>query len=206
MPDPVPLPDTAPATVPSGTGSGAPPDLDKHRPQLLRFALLHLRDRTAAEDAVQETLLAALQAGGRFDGRSSVRTWLIGILKHKIADHLRSQVRERPLEREDEDRAAEEVEAMFGEDGHYAERPSDWHNPDQALQQRRFFDALERCMQALPVNTARAFMMREVLGMETGEICKELGISATNCWVLLHRARMALRACLENSWFSTRRT
>jgi RNA polymerase sigma-70 factor, ECF subfamily len=201
MPDPAPTP----ATGPDAARSSAAADLEKHRPQLLRFALLQLRDRTAAEDAVQETLLAALQPGARFDGRSSVRTWLIGILKHKIADHLRIQARERPLESAEEERAAEAVEAMFRDDGHYAERPSDWQDPDQALQQRRFFDALERCLQALPANTARAFMMREVLGMETGEICKELSISSTNCWVLLHRARLALRACLDNSWFSTPR-
>ena len=177
-------------------------ELQEHRPHLLRFALLQLRDTSAAEDAVQETLLAALQAP--FDGRSSVRTWLIGILKHKIVDHLRRQVREAPFA-DPAELSTADLEALFAEDGHYATQPGDWHDPDQALQQQRFFEALERCLQALPRTTSRAFMMREILGMDTAEICKELDVSATNCGVLLYRARMALRACIEKTWFSTAR-
>jgi RNA polymerase sigma-70 factor (ECF subfamily) len=165
--------------------------------------MLQLRDAASAEDAVQETLLAALQPGARFDGRSSMRTWLVGILKHKIIDHLRRQVREQPAE---EKPPADGLDSIFRPDGHYAEHPADWTDPDQALEQRRFFEALERCLQGLPRNGSRAFMMREVLGMETAEICKELCISATNCAVLLHRGRLALRACLEKSWFSNART
>ena len=177
-------------------------EFEKHRPQLLRFALLQLRDATAAEDAVQETLLAALQSADRFAGQSSVRTWLVGILKHKIVDHLRRQSREQPLE---DEAATDDVDGLFRPDGHYVDPPAEWAAPDKALEERRFFEALERCMQGLPRNTSRAFLMREVLDMETDEICKELGISATNCWVLLHRARMALRVCLEQTWFSAAR-
>jgi RNA polymerase sigma-70 factor (ECF subfamily) len=184
-------------------GSARALEFEKHRPQLLRFALLHLRDAAAAEDAVQETLLAALQSADRFAGQSSVRTWLVGILKHKIVDHLRRQARQQPL---DEESSADDVDGLFQPDGHYAEPPSEWAAPDKALEERRFFEALERCMQGLPRNTSRVFLMREVLGMETGEICKELGVSATNCWVLLYRARMALRVCLEKTWFSGAKT
>src|SRR5687768_3076087 len=92
-------------------------EFEKHRPQLLRFALLHLRDAAAAEDAVQETLLAALQSGGGFAGQSTVRTWLVGILKHKIVDHLRRQARQQPL---DEESSADDVDSLFQPDGHYA--------------------------------------------------------------------------------------
>jgi RNA polymerase sigma-70 factor, ECF subfamily len=176
----------------------APLELERHRSYLLRFALLQLRDHGAAEDAVQETLLAALQGSAGFGGRSAVRTWLVGILKHKIVDHLRRASRE-PLA---EEASTEDVDALFAEDGHYAERPSAWGSPERALEQRGFFDALERCMQALPANTARAFVLREVMGMGTDEICKELCVTPTHCWVLLYRARMALRACLEKGWFA----
>ena len=179
----------------------SPLEFERHRPQLVRFALLQLRDRGAAEDAVQETLLAAIQGAGRFAGQSSVRTWLIGILKHKIIDHLRKTGREQPLESSADESGTENLEAFFKDDGHFLEPPGEWDSPEKALEERRFFDALERCLQGLPKNAARAFMLREVMGLETGEICKELGISPSNCWVLLYRARMALRACLERSWF-----
>ncbi len=178
-----------------------PLELEPHRPYLLRFALLQLRDASAAEDAVQETLLAALQARESYAGRSAVRTWLVGILKHKVIDHLRRLRREPSLEDLAGEASSEDVDAMFEADGHYREAPSAWGSPEESLDQRLFFEALDRC-DALPPNSARAFVMREVMGLETREICKELAISETNCWVLLHRARMALRACLEKSWFA----
>jgi len=176
-------------------------EIEKHRPYLLRFATLQLRDHSAAEDAVQETLLAAIQGVQNFAGQSSIRTWLVGILKHKIIDHLRRQSREAPLQTDADEFSLEDLDGLFKSDGHYAEEPANWSSPDAALNEKRFFEALERCMQGLPDKSAKAFMMREVLGMETGEICKELRISSTNCWVLLYRARTALRLCLEKSWF-----
>ena len=175
-------------------------ELEQHRPYLLRFALLQLRDRSAAEDAVQETLLAAIQGASRFAGQSSVRTWLVGILKHKIVDSVRKTAREQPLERPDAD-VADGLDASFADDGHFAEPPQEWATPERAFEERRFFEALERCLQSLPRNTASAFTMRELMGLETDEICKELGISTSNCWVMLYRARMSLRACLERTWF-----
>lgn len=177
-----------------------PLELERHRPYLLRFALLQLRDRNAAEDAVQDTLLAALQGASRFAGQSSVRTWLVGILKHKIIDGIRKTAREQPLERPDGD-GAEDLDAYFADDGHFADAPEEWASPERSLEERRFFEALERCLQGLPRNTASAFTMRELLGLETEEICKELGISTSNCWVMLYRARISLRACLERTWF-----
>jgi len=177
-----------------------PLELERHRPYLLRFALLQLRDRTAAEDAVQDALLAAIQGASRFAGQSSVRTWLVGILKHKIIDSIRKTAREQPVERLDGD-GAEDLDAFFAGDGHFADAPVEWASPERSLEERRFFEALERCLQALPRNTASAFTMRELMGLETEEICKELGISTSNCWVMLYRARMGLRACLERTWF-----
>jgi RNA polymerase sigma-70 factor (ECF subfamily) len=189
------------------TSSPLPPAADFRkqvedlRPYLLRYASLQLRDGAAAEDAVQETLLAALAGEAGFAGRANLRTWLTGILKHKIVDTIRRQSRERPasdLGTADEE---DEFDALFDKRGHWQEAPDAWEQPEQALTQRQFLAALEACLKALPERTARVFMMREHLGLETSEICKELGITSTHCWVMLHRARMALRLCLETNWF-----
>lgn len=169
--------------------------VERERPYLLRFASLQLRDAHAAEDAVQETLLAALAGESAFGQRASLRTWLTGILKHKIIDAIRRASREAPAISEDE------FDALFDERGHWVEMPAVWSDPEASLAQQRFFAALEICLARLPPKTAQAFMMREHLGLHTDEICKELAITATHCWVLLYRARMALRECLNKEWF-----
>ena len=169
--------------------------VEAERPYLLRYAGLQLRDPHAAEDAVQETLLGALAGEASFAGRSNLRTWLTGILKHKIIDAMRKSSREAPAASEDE------FDALFDERGHWIEMPPAWPNPDAALDQKRFFAVLEQCLKRLPDKIAQAFMMREHLGLDTGEICKELAITPTHCWVVLYRARMALRECLEKDWF-----
>ena len=175
--------------------------LEALRPYLLRFAGLQLRDAAAAEDAVQEALLAALAGEASFAGRANLRTWLTGILKHKIVDTIRRQAREPVLAPEDgED--LEEFDGLFSRNGHWAERPAAWGDPDGALEQAQFFRALEACLGRLPARTAQCFMLREHLGLETGEICKELAITPTNCWVMLYRARMTLRECLRQTWFA----
>lgn len=185
-------------------------ELDKHRPHLIKFAMGQLRNATYAEDVVQETLVAAVQGADRFAGQSSVRTWLIGILKHKITDHYRRQSREAPLPDLDDETSLEDLDARFKPDGHFIQNPAhapgaDWGDPEATLSQGRFFEVLEECMARLPPNTARVFNMREIMGMETDEICKELGITATNLWVMLYRARMSLRECLQAKWFAGER-
>jgi RNA polymerase sigma-70 factor (ECF subfamily) len=181
----------------------SPAQIQDERAYLMRYASLQLRDADAAEDAVQETLAAALQGASGFSGRSSVRTWLTGILKHKIIDHVRKQSREQPLilGNHDERSEAEAFDALFLADGHWREPPSDWGDPHKALQNKAFLAAFEQCAKNLPAKTARAFMMREVLEESTETICQELNVTATNCWVLLHRARLSLRECLETRWF-----
>jgi len=176
-------------------------ELEGHRSSLFKFAMLQMRNKAQAEDVVQETLLAAMQGGERFTGKSSVRTWLTGILKHKIIDQFRRSSREHSSDFDDSEDSSGDFDALFNERGAYAERPADWGSPESALSQKRFFEVLERCMQGLPGNTARIFAMREIMGLDTEEICKEGGISATNCGVLLYRARMALRLCLDQRWF-----
>ena len=171
------------------------------RPYLLRYASLQLRDAAAAEDAVQEALVAALAGEAGFAGRANLRTWLTGILKHKIVDTIRRQSRERPASDPETEADDGEFDGLFDRRGHWEPMPAAWEHPEQALNQRQFLAALEACLRALPERTARAFMMREHLGLETPEICKELGITATHLWVMLHRARMALRLCLQENWF-----
>lgn len=180
-------------------------DLDQHRGYLLRVARLQLRDEAQAEDVVQETLLAALSGSG-FSGKSSLRTWLTGILKHKIVDAIRRKQREPTVASAFGDIEAEldieDFDALFNERGGWDAKPADWGNPEEALDRRQFLEMVDFCLEKLPPNTARVFMMREVMELETDEICKELAITANNLWVILYRARMALRLCLEQNWFA----
>jgi RNA polymerase sigma-70 factor (ECF subfamily) len=191
----------APGSYDSGSVSDFRDQVQNHRPYLVRYAVLQLRDADAAEDVVQETLLAAITGETGFAGRSNLRTWLTGILKHKIIDALRRSSREAPLPvaAEGDDGG---IDAQFEADGHWVEHPAAWVNPDASLEQKQFFAALEQCLAKLPAKTARAFLMREHLGSETAEICRELGVTANNCGVLLYRARMALQECLHQRWFA----
>jgi RNA polymerase sigma-70 factor, ECF subfamily len=181
-------------------------ELETHRRALYKFAMMQLRNETYAEDCVQEALTAAIQGAARFSGDSSVRTWLIGILKHKILDHFRRASRGEALNVDNEELSLDDFDALFEQHGHYVTPPSAWANPEQALTQRQFFEVLERCMSGLPKNTARVFEMREVMGLGIEEICAELSITATNCSVLIYRARMSLRECLEQRWFAPARS
>jgi len=181
-------------------------ELNALRPDLLRFARLQLRDAGAAEDAVQETMLAALLGGHRFESRSSYKTWLISILRNKIIDIIRGQSREITVTSlaADEDGDDMLMESLFDQRGHWqaTAQPSRWADPEASFEQQQFWIVFEACLDHLPEKTARVFMMREFLGFETDEICKETGISSSNCWVVLHRARMGLRTCLETRWFA----
>ena len=175
--------------------------LESERAYLLRYARLQLRNPAAAEDAVQDTLVAALAGETGFAGRSAIRTWLTGILKHKIIDAIRRSSREAPAGDAGDDAGTVDPDAQFIADGHWHDRPGAWGDPDRTLSEKQFFQALEECLARLPEKTARVFMMREHLGVETDAICKELGITPTNCWVMLYRARMTLRLCLQQNWF-----
>ena len=177
---------------------------EQHRSYLLRYAMLQLRDPALAEDAVQETLLAAIESRSSFAGQSSLKTWLVSILKHKIIDLIRKRSRE-PAFTElggsgDEDGKFDE---LFDQRSHWQSdhKPSNWGNPDQSLENKKFMEMFEFCAERMSAPVARVFMLREVMGLSTEEICKDLSISTSNCWVMLHRARMSLRLCLETNWF-----
>lgn len=181
--------------------------LAAHRQYLLRFARLQLRNEAWAEDAVSETLLAALTKPQSFGSRSQLKTWLVGILKHKVVDALRMQGREVCLGDGGDDEQQDPLELIaFKADGHFVESPAEWGNPERDLSSRQFFEVLEACASKLPAAQGRLFLMREWLELSSEEICKELGLTSTNLYVQLHRARLRLRECLELNWFSGPRT
>jgi RNA polymerase sigma-70 factor, ECF subfamily len=175
--------------------------LEAMRPQLIRFAQLQLRNESLAEDAVQDALIAVLEKPERFAGQSSLRTYVTGILKFKIIDNLRAATRERQIDTAEDQSEDEAIDALFVADGHTREQPLAWGNPDSTLEQKDFFRVLEVCLEKLPEQTARLFMMREWLELDTDEICKELAVTPANVWVILYRARMRLRECLDLNWF-----
>jgi RNA polymerase sigma-70 factor (ECF subfamily) len=172
------------------------------RPILLRLARLQLRNETWAEDAVSETLLAAVEGLKNFDHRSQIRTWVIGILKHKIIDQFRRSSREVCLETQQEIADGDSLEDLFQADGHRVSPPAAWGDPEASLAQVEFFTVLQACVDGLPAPLARVFLLREWMDFETADICKEMQVTATNCFVMLYRARMRLRECLEIHWFA----
>ncbi len=178
-----------------------PRELEQYRGRLTQFATRLLRNQAEAEDAVQETLLAALQSEARFSGRSSLKTWLFGILKHKIADVFRLRSREQPLDIDYDLGVLDHPAALFTAHGEWRTSPSHWADPEAALTQSRFLEVLEECIDSLPKNAAQVFTMRDVLGMDTREICQAVGITENNCHVILHRTRLTLRSLLERLWF-----
>jgi RNA polymerase sigma-70 factor (ECF subfamily) len=180
--------------------------VDLHADYLFRFALLRLRDPTLAEDLVQEALLSALQSYDRFEGRGSERTWLTGILKHKIVDHYRRAGRETPVSQFEG--AEFEHDELFRPSGQWKDHfdpdraPVDWRaDPAELLRQGEFWEVFSRCLGPLPERVASAFTLREVDGHTSEEICEILGITTNNLWVMLYRARTHLRRCLELNWF-----
>ncbi len=170
---------------------------------MLRFARLQLRNQELAEDAVQEALTAAFAACGGFEHRASMKTWVFSILKNKIVDVLRDRWNKNQIGFTEELSDDADFDVLFQKNAHWRpeERPASWGNPEQHLADRQFWEVFQICMDNLPDASARVFAMREFLGLEASDICKELGISSSNCWVILHRARMQLRLCLQQRWF-----
>ncbi len=176
---------------------------DKHLDALYGYALQRVRQSQTAEDLVQETFLAAVQNYRKFKGQSSELTWLIGILRHKIADHYRRQAADpRPKENAEED---EKVAGRFNDRGGWAPKPASWQgDPAQLAEKEEFWDTLTNCLSALPEPLAHAFIMREMEEQDPDDVCETLKISNSNLWVRLHRARLRLRDCLESNWFASR--
>ena len=172
---------------------------------LYRYTLVRVKDPDAAEEIVQVTLLAALQSQKSFQGRSSEKSWLFGILKHKILDHFRNLKNQRSYELTPED-GSDPLENAYLHDGHWANAPKNWDtDPHKAAENRQLVEALSTCLDRLSDKFRNIFVLKEIEGLTSDEICKEMDIKPTNLWVILHRARNQLRKCLEAHHWDTRK-
>lgn len=168
--------------------------VDEHADALYRFALRRVRDPHVIEDLLQETYLAAYKSQHAFRGESTVRTWLVAILRLKIIDHYRGKSRDARREETLKQQASREFRT---------EALSAWNCAAQhTFEKEEFWSAFESCVEKLPATLARAFLMREVDGCEVAQVCQLLDISASNLAVRVYRARVAMRDCLDTNWFS----
>jgi RNA polymerase sigma-70 factor (ECF subfamily) len=198
-----------PAAASAGPSPAAIADISANaltalRADMFRFAQLQLRNAESAEDLVQESIEAALRHASSFAGQSTLKTWVFAILRNRIIDHLRTAKRTVPMSSlvEDGEDWQERLETLFNEKGGWRADPQPfaWPNPEESMHARQFWCVFEACLDHLSPNTARVFMMREFLGFDCDEICSQLVISTSNCHVILHRARLKLRACMEIAW------
>ena len=173
--------------------------VDLYGNYMYRYALSRVADTETAQDLVQEALVAAIKAFQRFKGRSSVKTWLIAILKRKIVDYYRRKSNRQSTD--DIEAVARNIDQMFDIHGHWQVKPNQWTvHPGSAYEQQEFMDVLYRCLSDLPPRLSEIFMLREFEDMSTEDICQQLSITESNSWVMLYRARMQLRSCLETNW------
>jgi RNA polymerase sigma-70 factor (TIGR02943 family) len=167
---------------------------------------MRVSNASVAEDLVQDTFLAGIKALKNFRGRSTLKTWLTGILKFKVMDHYRKRNRETTFTQLSSFYEEEENQ-HFGENGHWLHgdyspagwSPEQWENVDR----QEFMAQFLKCADKLPSKIRQVYLMREVDGIDSKEIIDELGITPQNLWTILHRARMALRKCLQDNWSST---
>lgn len=174
--------------------------VDTYGDGLYSYALYRVDNKNLAEELVQETFVAALGSRAGFAGKSSEKTWVYSILKNKIYDHFRKKYKETPT-------SADQLEGLMEDDffdskGGWRKMPERWaENPQKNFEEKEFMSVLRVCLDGLPAKQGHAFLLRELDDMDNEEICKVLGVSSTNYWVLMHRARLKIRKCLENNWF-----
>lgn len=177
--------------------------VEEHFDYLYRYAFRYFRSHEEAEDIVQETFLAATRAAEQFQGTSTPRTWLTGILRHKTIDKLRSKGRDNHINFDELE--SDPLLKSFDAVGHWRAEtgPTSWNcGPDDALKQKQFFSAVDKCLSGLPRRMRQIFLLRELEGFERSDIGIQLELTASNVGVLLHRARLALQACLQSTWFA----
>jgi len=173
--------------------------LEDYGDYLYRFAYVRLGNKASAEDAVQETFLAALKAQDRYDGRVDIKYWLLGILKHKVVDHIRKAARETSVE--DVEMLPRDEKFRLNAFGITTSKPAPWQfNPRKVFEQKEFREVLSICVSRLQGKMREVFTLRELEGWSTEEICKELNIRPNHIWVIIHRARSQLKTCLEENW------
>ena len=177
-------------------------DLGQYRPNLVRFARARLFNPAHAEDAVQETLLAAIESIDKCSGSSSLLTWLTGILKHKIVDCVRRSARDQWHEMDSDGTPLNATPREFARCGGHAGSAAGSGEPETALMHQRLLEALERCVQELPERTGETYVLRELVGLSIAETCRQLAVSETHCSVMLHRARARIRERLDADWMA----
>ncbi len=181
--------------------------VDNHGNYLFRYAFVKVRDESHAEDLVQETYLAALKSFESYEGRSTERTWLTSILKNKIADHYRKYGKEITFDAADIESL--NTKRFFKPDGWIVFwkkkfRPARWNmSPEDALENIEFYETLEKCITDLPDKIESVFRFREFEGIGSKEVQETFNLSATNYWMIMHRARLSLRSCMEVNWFNS---
>lgn len=194
-------PDSSALAPPAGDAATLESQLPGLRVRLVRHARFAVHDDSLAEDLVQETLIAVFEQHGKRRGDASLVTWATAILKNKIADWYRSPTRKRMVQFDvSDDKLDDAIDALYDAGGSYADPVPAWQQPENRTEQRQMMTVLERCVSCLPRQTGNVFMMREWLGFETAEICERVGVSADNCRMILHRARMTLRGCMQRDW------
>ena len=176
--------------------------LDKYGDQLFRFAMARVRNQDTAEDLVQDTLMAAIQNEHQFKGESTEKTWLIGILKNKIIDHIRKESREVVMEMEALETKLNSMDC-FNIIGRWRSKIHSWDSPDKTFENKEFWDILKACLDELPQNLATFFMLREIDGLSTNELCEVIGMKPNNVWTTLSRVRMKLRSCFDKQWLGS---
>lgn len=175
--------------------------VEKYGDSLYRFAFLRLRDKEQAEDMVQETFMAALRARENFAGTSTEKTWLIGILKHKLVDHFRKTYRESPLPGSIENTTDHWLNEQFDKFQHWRPAPHAWKNPYESLEDKDFWRVLFECIDSIPSHMTTPFLMRVLDDMAYEEVCEVMNVTKSNLGVILHRVRLRVRRCLEDHWF-----
>ncbi|GJL74552.1 sigma-70 family RNA polymerase sigma factor [Nitrosomonas sp.] len=174
--------------------------LKEHGDYLYSYAFSKVKDKHAAEDLVQETLLAALVAQNSFANQSTIRTWLTGILKHKIVDHFRRQGRVVAIGALVDQDNEDNLEYFFKTNGSWIEKPDTFPSPESVFQQKEFWEIFQKCLSELKSRQAEIFIAKEMHDMSNEDICKHFSITPTNAWVIMHRARLSLIKCLEIHW------
>lgn len=173
--------------------------IDLYADYLYNYTIVRVNDKDIAQDLVQDTFLAGLKSMKNFKGEASERTWLISILKRKIIDYYRKinskkgQAEVRMNYSEDSDSEGDWLEERVAD-------PFD-KTAEDAMQNEELGEAIYRCLEKLPKKQAEVFKMKSIEGYETEVICNELNITASNLWVIIHRARTAMAQCLKENWF-----
>ncbi len=178
--------------------------VDNYGDYLYNYAYFRVNKQELAEDLVQDTFLSALKAQEGFKGEASEKTWLTGILRNKIIDHYKKASTQREKQELDNSRPAVSYNYFFEEEGgHWTDDrgPKEWGvNAGNSMESKEFFKILNACLSKLPEKWAMAFSLKTLDDVQGDKICKALDISSSNFWVIIHRAKLQLRECIEKNW------